>query len=74
MDQQAFIDAINIAVVDSSTKGVREGMEKPPGRSPRESLLKMSAFYKGLSEADKTTVDMIINKSVEMAVFQFCVC
>ncbi|MES1225251.1 MAG: hypothetical protein ABUT20_57750 [Bacteroidota bacterium] len=71
MDANEFIGIIREIVVNDSVRFLQSNLIKPPGRKPSEKLLAMSTWYNNLNDGDKSVVIQIINKSVEMGVFEF---
>lgn len=57
--------------MQSVNKGMKEILDKPPGRRPREIDIQLSELNSSLDEHAKSNVDMIIEQSVYFSVFQF---
>ena len=71
MDTESFIAAIKDVVRDSAITGVQETLQNPAGRSPDIVLVKLSTWYKSLSELDRKHIEEIIKLSVDSALFGF---
>jgi hypothetical protein len=71
MTKKEFISAINATVVHESISSVEKNLVAPPGRQPSEQLIKLSHWFNGLNEKDKSYVKDLITESVEMATFSF---
>ncbi|MCL4639686.1 MULTISPECIES: hypothetical protein [Olivibacter] len=71
MTQEQFVDALKIAVTESSVKGVVSALESPPGRKPKDLYKKLSEWYNGLDAADKNMVVDIVRLSIDHGVFGF---
>lgn len=69
MTQEQFVDALKIAVAESSVKSVVATLEDPPGRKPRELYKKLSEWYKGLDPKSKDMVVDVVKLSVDHGVF-----
>ena len=70
MNRDIFINEIK-KLRDSCGGGVIENLDSPPGRKPRASDLKNSAFYHSLTVAQKETLLKIIYESIDMGLFSF---
>lgn len=71
MNKTDFVEVINLVVLQSGTSAIKKIMEKPPGSTPQEKHLAISAFYHSLNEGQKTLVELIVNESARAAVFNF---
>ncbi len=69
MNNTAFVNAIKLAVEESSTEGMKELLQS--NKIPRENIRRMSAFYNSLNEGDQKVVQEIIKESVSSAIFGF---
>lgn len=71
MTQEQFVDALKIAVTESSVKGVVSILESPPGRTPKNLYKKLSEWFNGLDAAGKNMVVDIVKLSIDHGVFGF---
>ena len=71
MNQEEFISAIKIAVVDSTVKSIKSVLIKPPGRQPGLKLLETSKWFNNLNEIDKNMVLDIVQETAETSLFSF---
>jgi hypothetical protein len=71
MTTEEFIRVLKIQTSDSAVSGTISLLERPPGRKPAEYLIKLSNWYAGLAEADRSFVRDVIRESAESAVFGF---
>ena len=71
MNQTQFVEAIRIAVIESSKNTIRSILHGPSGRQPKKEYVSLSHWFKDLSEADKDMVYSIIDETVETSVFGF---
>jgi hypothetical protein len=71
MNNQEFIDAIKITVVQDSIESIESVLKTPPGKSPEKKRVELSEWYHTLDDTSKQMVKNIINESVETSVFSF---
>ncbi|HTE01191.1 MAG TPA: hypothetical protein VK668_18020 [Mucilaginibacter sp.] len=71
MDQNQFVEAIKIAVLESSKKATESNLLKPPGRQPAENLMGLSQWFNNLKTEDKEMVLKVLEQGVEATVFGF---
>lgn len=71
MKAQQFVEAIKIAVVDSSIESIKSNLIQPPGRQPAQNLVEMSIWYNNLTDEDKNMLTRVIKEAVETSVFGF---
>jgi len=71
MDQNEFVEAIKIAVIESSKKSVESVLLNPPGRQPNIQSLQLSNWFNSLTDHDKEMLQRVIRESVETTVFGF---
>src|SRR5687768_12628173 len=71
MNTESFVTSVKEVVRNPAIDGVQETLENPPGRSPNKTILELSAWYKTLSETDRSRVKQIVEKSVDSALFGF---
>ena len=69
MNSQEFIDAVIVAVTNTSLDSVRKTLESPPGRQPQQELVETSKWFNSLSQEEKSKIESIINMSVNNSVF-----
>ena len=71
LDKNEFVEAINIVVHQSNISALRSLLDKPPGRKPREELISLSSWFKGLSATDQDMVMKVANVASRHATFEF---
>ncbi len=71
MDQEKFIEAIKVAVIESGKKSMQSILISPPGRQPNEKIVQLSNWFNNLTAEDKNRVREIIAESIDTAVFGF---
>jgi hypothetical protein len=69
MTPTEFVDAIRNVVLASAVKGTVSVLERPPGRRPREELVRASAWFHSLSESDKAMLRTALEIAAHGAVF-----
>jgi hypothetical protein len=69
MDGEEFVKRLIPAVRDSSISGVKRKIDHPPGREPRESLVRLSDWYNSLPATDKEQVGAVIVEAIDSALF-----
>jgi len=70
MDTETFVDTMNEIMV-AGVKGLVEAIEDPPGRKPSAGLLRVSAFYKKLSNEDRETFVTALGMAARGATGEF---
>ena len=68
MNAENFVIALKSKLL-SLLPGISKNLIHPPGRKPKELLVKQSEWYNALSENDKTMVNSLIVKGIESAAF-----
>jgi hypothetical protein len=71
MNSEEFVSIIREMTIDDSVRIIQSNLIKPPGRGPSEAMLRMSNWYNGLSDANKSILLEVIKYSVETGVFEF---
>jgi hypothetical protein len=71
LNAQDFVEAIKVQVSDAAVVGLTSQLEKPAGRRPAAKLLRLSEWYRSLSEANQEFVREIVRESAESATFGF---
>ena len=71
MTSEEFVDAIKIVVRDASVSGSLNSLRKPAGRKPDSNLVKLSAWFNGLSDHDKEMLEQVIKYVADISVFSF---
>jgi|SRR5688572_21502840 len=71
MTPQEFVNAVRLAVFDSAVRGTIQGLESPPGRSPRSDLMALSRWYGELTDTDREKVGNVVHMAADLAVFSF---
>lgn len=71
MTRSDFVKALKNQTSDAAFFGTKQNLEQPPGRKPREQDVKLSAWYMGLGDSDRESVDAAMLEAAELAVFSF---
>lgn len=71
MNAQEFVEAIKVAVLDSSIHSVKEYVTCPPGKSPKKELVELSEWFNNNTDENKKKILEVIKLSVESSVFGF---
>lgn len=71
MNSDKFIDVIKLVVRDAAIEDTISILGSPPGRKPSKELVELSEFYNGMTDKDKVSVNNIIKRAVDDAVFGF---
>jgi hypothetical protein len=69
MGARTFIDAVYTAVYRTTIEGVLRLLAQPPGRRPRQDLVDLSSWFKGLDEDGRDRIAEVVRLSVDHAVF-----
>lgn len=69
MTRSEFLKALKVQTSDAAIFGTKANFERPPGRRPREQDLKLSDWYRNLSESDRVLVDASMREAAELAIF-----
>ena len=69
MNAQDFVAAIRSVVMDASVKDAVSVVQRPPGRRPAVELVELSAWFNGLSDADRAMVTRMLSMVARGAVF-----
>jgi hypothetical protein len=59
MTPEEFVDALREVALHAAVDGALSVVEKPPGRRPRRELVESSAWYRGLSDADRAQLRVV---------------
>ena len=70
MDAETFVDTMNM-IMETGVKGLVEAIEAPPGRKPSPNLLRVSAFYKKLNDADREAFVTALGMAARGALGEF---
>lgn len=71
MNSEEFVEAIKIAVRNSTVIGELNSLIKPAGRKPRPEIVEMSNWFNALPDSDKKFVERVIKYSADLSVFSF---
>jgi hypothetical protein len=71
MTSEEFVKAVKRQTADAATEGTINALKSPPGRKPKERLLRMSGWYNRLSASDQAALGEVLREAAEMAVFEF---
>ena len=69
MNAQEFVDAIKQQAGENSISAVRKLLERPPGRSPKETLKILSKWYNESADDQKAKILEVVKQAVDMSVF-----
>jgi hypothetical protein len=70
LDAQKFVAGVRVAVGDAAVRSTIQTLKKP-GKNPEPGAVLLSEWYKGLSESDQQSVELVIRKAVNYSVFNF---
>lgn len=71
MTSEEFVEAVKMQTSDAALRGTLECLRRPPGRKPREELVRLSEWYKHLDGKDQEMLGAALKEAAEMAVFEF---
>lgn len=71
MDSETFIEILKSVVEESAISDTLKILEKPPGREPKESLVRMSHWFNNLTENDKIMVKEVLSEGFKLNMFGF---
>jgi hypothetical protein len=69
LDADEFIDAIYLAVYQTTIDGVERLLTTPPGRKPRADLVRLSAWFNGMGDRDRSEVMEVVRLTSDQAVY-----
>lgn len=69
MDSHGFVDGVVAAVYRTSINTVTSLLRSPPGRSPRQDLVILSAWFNALEEPEAEQVKQVIRLAVDQSIF-----
>lgn len=69
MDAESFAELIEEYVQKSAVEDLVQIFHDPPGRKPREVLVRISEWTKSLSSEDQKLLEEVISESVRVALF-----
>jgi len=69
MDSETFIEILKSTVEEPAISGILKILENPPGKKPKESLVRLSEWFNKLSEYDKTMVKEVLGEGLKMNMF-----
>jgi hypothetical protein len=69
MKPEEFVSEIRHHAYESAVNGALSLIQKPPGRSPRKSLIELSEWFNSLPESDKRFVKKAVALSAHQATF-----
>lgn len=74
MTPEEFVHHVRVDCIDGAVKDCVNSFNAPPGRKPRAEVLRLSAWFNALSNAEKTLVAEAMREAADAAVFGvFCV-
>ena len=71
MTREEFVRRLKLVAYDRAVEDTLANVEAPPGRRPAQSLLALSAWYRGLSSHDQERVKQVAQLAARSAVFSF---
>lgn len=71
MKKEKFVELIVDYLRWSAVENVKENLSEPPGRYPNQQDLMLSNWYKEKSEDDRKNIDLIVQESIDEAIFGF---
>jgi hypothetical protein len=71
MNQEEFVEAIKITVLENSIEAVKSNLVNPPGKEPSKELVILSEWYNKLGDQNRSFVDKVISMTSDMATFGF---
>lgn len=69
MTKEEFVNAINIAVGQSTASDIVSTLKTPIGRQPDKKSVDLSNWYNNLSPADKENIYQVIEKTIDSCLF-----
>lgn len=69
VNEEEFVRGVHDHVFLAAVEDVEANLEDPPGRAPAPELVRLSAWYKSLSEADRANVLKVARMGADYAVF-----
>lgn len=69
MTPSAFVKALEIECADAAVDDCINLLNAPPGRTPAQSLVSLSAWYRGLDPADQSNVAAALAIAADAALF-----
>jgi hypothetical protein len=69
MDPETFIEILKSTVEESAISDTLNILKEPPGKKPKESLVRMSKWFNKLSENDKAMVEEVLGEGLQMNMF-----
>ena len=71
MNARDFVAAIRNIVMDAAVTDTMSVVQRPPGKRPAVDLVELSAWYNGLSDADRAMLKRMLTIVARNAVFGF---
>ena len=71
MTPEDFIRALKVVIHDAGIRAVRETLERPSGRTPQRSVVKLFDWYHSLSDADRQKLTEVVQHAVHASIFNF---
>src|SRR6266508_6087363 len=71
MTAQEFVDTLKVVVSKAAAKGVLDTLQKPPGRSPKPELVKLSHWFQNISPEDRESVSRVAELATDQALYNF---
>jgi hypothetical protein len=69
MTRHEFVHALKMQTSEAAVSGTKKCLERPPGRKPAQRDVKLSNWYRGLSNSDRESVEQAIREAAELAIF-----
>ncbi len=74
MTKEEFVNAVDIAVGQSTILDIKSILKTPIGRQPDKKSIDLSNWYNDLSSADKENLHQVIEQTTDLCLFgMFCV-
>jgi hypothetical protein len=69
MTKEEFVEVVKLQASDSAVSGTIKTLTRPAGRNPAERLVRLSRWYKLLSNCDQEMLGEALREAAETAVF-----
>jgi hypothetical protein len=71
MNKKEFVNILSIQVRDAASEDVLELLKSPPGRHPKENLVRLSQWYNGLDKGDRDALADVVRMVSDHSLFGF---
>jgi hypothetical protein len=69
MTKEEFVNAVDVAVGQSTVSDIKSVLKTPIGRQPDKKSIDLSNWYNNLSTTDKDNLHQVIEKTTDMCLF-----